>query len=159
MGLGAYFNTQRDASQKAGGDSIARVLPALLFRSEREGVEAYQPLPRDAWLSEIQVMTARDKAGSADGFYVAAKGGHNLESHNHNDVGHYIVYIDGNPVIIDTGVGPYTGKTFGAQRYEIWTMQSAYHSLPTIDGVMQRNGSEFAARNASPVIRVRQFCV
>ena len=112
-------------------------------------IKPYQPLPRDTWLSEIQVMTARDKAGSADGFYVAAKGGHNLESHNHNDVGHFIVYIDGEPVIIDAGVGPYTGKTFSSQRYEIWTMQSAYHSLPTINGVMQSPGAEFAAREAS----------
>lgn len=94
-------------------------------------------------------MTARDTAGSAQGLYVAAKGGHNLESHNHNDVGHYIVYVDGQPVIIDAGVESYTGKTFSSERYDIWTMQSAYHSLPTIDGVMQSPGLEFAARNAS----------
>ncbi|MBT3605207.1 MAG: heparinase, partial [Candidatus Latescibacteria bacterium] len=149
MGLGAYFNAEENEARKGGGDSIARVLPALLLRDELTGVKPYQPLPRDAWLPEIQVVTARDKMGSSEGFYVAAKGGHNQESHNHNDVGHYIVYIDGAPVIIDAGVGPYTGKTFSSKRYDIWTMQSAYHSLPTIDGVMQSNGLEFAARDAS----------
>ena len=41
----------------------------------------------------------------------------------------------------------YTRKTFSAQRYEIWTMQSAYHNLPTINGVMQKDGREFAARD------------
>jgi hypothetical protein len=78
--------------------------------------------------------------------YLAVKGGHNEESHNHNDVGQYIVYMDGKPVIVDAGVETYTRKTFSPQRYEIWTMQSAYHSLPTIDGVMQSPGREFAAK-------------
>ena len=45
----------------------------------------------------------------------------------------------------DAGVGDYTAKTFSPQRYEIWTMQSGYHNLPTIDGVMQHDGRHFAA--------------
>ena len=58
-----------------------------------------------------------------------------------------MVYVDGKPVIVDAGVETYTRKTFSPQRYEIWTMQSAYHSLPTIDGVMQAPGRGFAARD------------
>jgi len=92
-------------------------------------------------------MTTRNREGSTKGLYVAAKGGHNAESHNHNDVGNFIIYIDGKPVIIDIGVETYSRKTFSSQRYEIWTMQSAYHSLPTIDGVMQAPGGQFAARD------------
>jgi hypothetical protein len=149
MGMGAYFAARKNDRQKGQRGSIARQLPALLSRSDLSDVKPYQPLPQDAWLPEIQVMTARDSPGSAEGFFVAAKGGHNLESHNHNDVGHYIVYVDGKPVLIDAGVGPYTGKTFSSERYDIWTMQSAYHNLPTIDGIMQSPGIEFAARNAS----------
>ena len=60
---------------------------------------------RDVWIKDIQVMAAREQHDSAGGLYLAAKGGHNGESHNHNDVGQYIVYLDGNPVIIDPGVG------------------------------------------------------
>jgi len=78
---------------------------------------------------------------------VAAKGGHNAESHNHNDIGHFIAYAGGKPVVVDAGVEDYTAKTFSSQRYEIWTMQSAYHSLPTIGGVMQEPGKAFAARD------------
>ena len=77
-------------------------------------------------------MAARSKDGSAEGLYLAAQGGHNAESHNHNDVGNFIVYADGQPAIIDVGVETYTAKTFSSQRYEIWTMQSAYHNLPSI---------------------------
>ncbi len=89
------------------------------------------------------------KRGSARGLTVAAKGGHNDESHNHNDVGEFVVYCDGKPLLIDAGVETYSRKTFSPQRYEIWTMQSAYHNLPTIDGVQQAPGAAFAARDVT----------
>jgi hypothetical protein len=75
-------------------------------------------------------MAAREKGGSIEGLYVAAKGGYNDESHNQNDAGHFIVYSDGQPPIIDVGVETYSTKTFSASRYDIWTMQSGYHNLP-----------------------------
>lgn len=81
----------------------------------------------------------------SEGLYLAAKGGHNAESHNHNDVGNFIVYADGYPAISDVGVETYTAKTFSAQRYDIWTMQSAFHNLPIINGFMQKNGGNFKA--------------
>ena len=90
-------------------------------------------------------MAARVKEGSAQGLYLAAQGGHNAESHNHNDVGNFLVFADGQPAIVDVGVETYSAKTFSSKRYEIWTMQSAYHNLPTIDGVMQSAGRQFAA--------------
>lgn len=66
---------------------------------------------------------------------MAAKGGHNDESHNHNKMGQFIVYYDGKSVFIDIGVGTYTEKTFSPKLYEIWTMQSAYYNLPTMDNI------------------------
>ncbi|MFN8512960.1 MAG: heparinase II/III family protein [Chloroflexia bacterium] len=85
--------------------------------------------------------------GGGDGaVFLAAKGGHNAESHNHNDIGSFIVALDGRPVVIDVGVGVYTRQTFSADRYSIWTMQSGYHNLPVINGYEQRDGREFAAR-------------
>src|SRR2546429_4762493 len=94
-------------------------------------------------------MVARSTANSGAGLYVAAWGGHNGQSHNHSDVGNFIVYGDGKPVLIDVGVETYSAKTFSAQRYEIRTMQSAYHNLPTINGVMQGAGREFQAKDVS----------
>jgi hypothetical protein len=81
--------------------------------------------------------------------YVAMKGGHNNESHNHNDVGSFIVYADNEPLFIDPGVGEYTSKTFSDERYTIWTMQSGYHNLPQINGTDQRDGREYAAKVVS----------
>ncbi len=127
--------------------SLGRLLPGLFALDALAGITPEPALLRDVWLEEIQVMAARDREGSAEGFYLAAKGGHNDESHNHNDVGHFVVYRDGLPLIVDAGVETYTKKTFSSQRYEIWTMQSDYHSLPGIGGVMQAPGAEFAARD------------
>ncbi len=142
-GLGSYFAKQGGASPR--GDSILRQLPAIFNAAALRAAPASQPLVRDTWLPGIQVMMARQKEGSASGLYLAAQGGHNAESHNHNDVGNFMVYADGRPVIIDIGVETYSAKTFSSKRYEIWTMQSAYHNLPTIDGIMQKEGIEFAA--------------
>lgn len=77
---------------------------------------------------------------------LGAKFGSNGDSHNHNDTGSITVYKDGRPFLIDIGVESYTKKTFSPQRYEIWTMQSAWHNLPTFDGVQQLPGAEYAAR-------------
>ena len=128
--------------------SLNRTLGALLDRGAAPvGAINTPPLMRDVWLPDLQIMAARDTAGSAAGLFVAAKGGHNAESHNHNDLGSFLVYLDGEPLLIDVGVETYTAKTFSPQRYEIWTMQSQWHNLPTINGVMQAAGREFAARN------------
>lgn len=105
------------------------------------------PYPSFSWFADIEAVSARDKASSTDGFFLAAKGGHNAESHNHNDVGNFIVYVDGEPLLIDVGVETYTRKTFSPERYTIWTMQSQYHNLPLINGAMQMNGIEYRSSN------------
>lgn len=127
--------------------SLGRALAALFALDALATTPAAPPLPATVWLGEIEVMAARDREGSTEGWFVAAKGGHNDESHNHNDIGNFVVYLDGAPLLVDAGVETYTAKTFSEQRYEIWTMQSDYHSLlPTVDGVQQLAGAQYAAR-------------
>ncbi len=128
-------------------ENPTRSLPALFVQEELAAAPAAQPLLRDVYLPDTQVFVARDQGGSDKGLFLAAKGGHNAESHNHNDVGQFMVYADGKPLLIDVGVETYTQKTFSPQRYEIWTMQSQYHNLPTINGAQQQPGREFAARD------------
>jgi hypothetical protein len=148
MAHGAFATFYRSESGIP-GDSIGRQLPALFHLAEFRQAPRAQALLRDVWLPGIQVMAARAQAGSPKGLYLAAQGGHNAESHNHNDVGNFMVFANGMPAIIDVGVETYTAKTFSKQRYDIWTMQSAYHNCPTIDGVMQGAGREFAASDVS----------
>ena len=125
--------------------NLTRFLPALFGAAQAATPPARCPLPRDNWLPGIQVMTARTATDGERGLCLAAKGGHNAESHNHNDVGSFVVYVDGCPFLIDLGVESYTRKTFSPERYDIWTMQSQYHNLPTINGVQQSPGREFQA--------------
>jgi hypothetical protein len=129
--------------------SIGRSLPHIFgWRVIRSAAKSW-PYLRDAWLPDLQVVTARSMAGSPEGLYFAAKGGHNGESHNHNDVGNFILYYNGQPALIDAGVGAYTAKTFSSERYSIWSMQSQYHNLPTVNGFMQEAGRGYAARDVT----------
>lgn len=147
--FGALLAEIENLAETGFGDSIARQLPALFTANDLFATEGEQPLPRDAWFPEIQVMTARSKAGTADGFFVAAKGGTNAESHNHNDIGNFVVFTDGKPLLIDTGVEPYTAKNSSPERYDIWTMNSNYHNLPQVNGQSQQPGFAFAAKSVA----------
>ncbi len=148
-GFGAFLAARRgpygpDDVPRYG--SFSRVLPALLQAGEIAKATAVEPLPAEVWLPDLQMMAARERPGSSRGLYVAAWGGHNGQSHNHNDVGNFIVYGDGQPVLIDVGAPEYTSMTFSPRRYEIWTMQSAWHNLPVVNGVDQQDGAAFHAR-------------
>jgi hypothetical protein len=149
-GFGAWLARRQDLGRGSVGGSfgaLGRALPTLFNLGDLLNAEPREPLDRDVWFPGLQVMAARSFDGSGKGLYLAAKGGHNAESHNHNDVGNFVVFADGEPVLIDVGVETYTAKTFSSRRYDIWTMQSAYHNLPTINGVMQKDGRAFEARD------------
>ena len=87
---------------------------------------------------DIEVLVAR-----RNGLTLAAKGGHNAESHNHNDVASFILYREGEPAVIDAGTLTYSRKTFSPQRYEIWTMGSSFHTLPDFGGQAQAPGAQY----------------
>lgn len=147
MKFGAYYRTPGDGS--SGRAHYFRNFFALFIQQEYQNAVQGLPLPKDTWLPDLQVMIARDKEGSTDGFVVAAKGGNNDESHNHNDIGNYMVYYNGFPLLIDVGSGTYTRKTFSNKRYEIWYNCSEYHNVPTINGKDQLPGPDFKARNVT----------
>ncbi|XP_054157345.1 uncharacterized protein LOC128955700 [Oppia nitens] len=107
------------------------------------------PQPIESWLPDLQVITLRTLEGSAKGLFLGAKAGNNGEFHNHNDVGNFVIYVNGLPAIIDIGVGVYTKDSFGKHRYENWNLQSQWHNTPTINGVQQKDGQSFASRNVT----------
>lgn len=144
--LGAYAFQRRGWKEQKFAP-LLRIVPSLSLYTELTTHKEVPAYPRDVWMDGIEVFAAREREGSAQGLYLAAKGGHNDESHNHNDVGHFIVYADGKPMLIDVGVENYTSKTFSPRRYEIWTMQSAFHSLPTVGGIQQAAGKAYRARD------------
>ena len=121
-------------------------LPAIFNESElRAQPSVAAGLLRDTWLPDSHIMAARRKANSVDGLYLACIAANNGKSHSHNDSGSFWVYSQGLPVLIDMGQETYQKQSFGPHRYEIHSMQSAYHNLPTIGSVQQGVGSMFRA--------------
>ena len=141
--FGAYY--RKPQTGKIGSSHYFRNFYSLFIQDEYANAAKGLPLPQDVWLPDIEVMIARDNEGSTKGFFVAAKGGNNDESHNHNDIGNYIVYYDGYPLLIDVGRGSYTAKTFSSHRYDIWFNCSNYHNVPTVNGFTQPPGAQFKA--------------
>lgn len=135
--FGAFIAAQK-GEKSLGPGSISRSLPDILSATTIRNAQKEDALERDSWYPSLRLMTAREKSGTSDGFYLAVQAANNNRSHGHNDSGSFIVFHDGEPVFIDVGVEAYTAKTFSSDRYSIWTMQSAYHNLPTVGGVMQQ---------------------
>ena len=105
--------------------------------------ESFAPLK--VYFPDLQVAAIRESKVSEQGLYVAIKGGHNDESHNHNDLGSIIVYSDGKPLFIDVGSGTYTKRTFSSERYTIWTMNSDYHNTLNFGDTVQINSKDYYA--------------
>ncbi len=104
----------------------------------KEGPAVY-PLPYAQWYI----------ANSADNVGFAAKAGHNDEPHNHNDVGHFLTFKNGDEFFCDLGAGEYSKQYFDKERYTILNCGSHGHSLPIINGKYQKAGRDKSAKDVS----------
>jgi hypothetical protein len=148
MGYAAYlaeFDENKKNAAPSSGRDVFRTLQTCLFRNEMEQVEPKHRTPDYTWYPETEFCYMKNKSG----LFFAAKGGYNNESHNHNDIGTFSLYVNTIPMLIDVGVGTYTRQTFSSERYSIWTMQSNYHNLPMINGIPQSFGAEYKATDVS----------
>ena len=119
----------------------SRMLNCLFTRIDAPAVPASDA--RQVLLPDLQVW-AQERAG----MYAAIKGGHNAENHNHNDVGTCLVYIDGEPQLIDLGNMVYTARTFNdATRYTLLNTRSRNHNVPLIGAWEQPCGARYRARD------------
>ena len=82
-----------------------------------------------------------------DKYGFAAKGGHNDEPHNHNDIGAFIFARDGVQIVTDPGKAKYVRQYFGPDRYTFFHSSSLGHSLPIIGGQGQKFGRQYRARD------------
>lgn len=128
------------------GDSkerdVFRFLEYLTYHKELNQVLGDHIPEKSTWYQKTEVCYFSNL-----NFRFATKGGNNNESHNHNDVGTFILYYHSIPYFIDAGVGTYTRQTFSSERYQLWNTQSKYHNLPIINGEQQCNGSKYVATN------------
>ncbi|WP_307786095.1 heparinase II/III family protein [Rathayibacter sp. SD072] len=161
-GVGDAAATAHAAAQRSPGgpaasekEGLGRLLRGVTDPLWTAAPPALPPLPREVWLESVQVLLARTTEGSAEGLTLVAKGGHNAEHHNHNDVGSFQVASEGVPVVVDAGRPTYTAATFGPERYGIWTMRSEWHNLPVVRGLGQPAGRAAAAADVSVALSDR----
>ena len=105
----------------------------------------WQPSPSD-WIAGPDWLVARYCPADPQALVLAAKGGHNGESHNHNDLGQFVVHWRGESLVTDLGAARYTRDFFRPEhRYQHPAASSYGHAVPAIDGQGQLPGPEHRA--------------
>ncbi|SDZ56012.1 Heparinase II/III-like protein [Evansella caseinilytica] len=111
----------------------------LLWFDEEKQVEDWPDgtvfFPASQW-----VLSRHTSAAAQYAF--AAKGGHNDEPHNHNDIGHFMLYKNGEAFLCDIGSGLYSRDYFGEKRYTFLCTSSGGHSVPIIHQREQLPGKQ-----------------
>jgi hypothetical protein len=80
-------------------------------------------------------------------FYAfAAKGGHNDEPHNHNDLGNFILHLNDETFFSDLGAPEYVKDFFMDKRYSFLHASSKGHSVPVINDQFQSAGRQFSGK-------------
>ncbi len=117
---------------------------ALLLNFPAPDAKELSSGPAPASFSEFPdagIFVMRPAAGAKTRLSAAVKGGSNDEFHNHNDVGGFVLAVDGTvPVIVDPGAEYYSGRSFSSRRYESNLNNSFGHSVPRINGELQIAG-------------------
>ncbi len=100
----------------------------------------------DTFLPDLGVAMLRFRDARKHLWEFAAKGGHNDEHHNHNDLGSYLLNIDGQRMLIEIGAPEYVKDFFREARYTFLAARSLGHSVPLINGHEQQAGKQFLAK-------------
>jgi Heparinase II/III-like protein len=90
-----------------------------------------------SYFDKVGVLLCRPGEPSAGRLSAAIKAGGN-GSHSHNDIGSFVISLDGQQPVGDPG-GPhaYDSETFGPKRYEKNILNSFGHPVPVVDGQLQ----------------------
>jgi len=140
--LARLAHTQAAQGRRSG--ELTWALRDLFWRPDPAITGEFIAARRD-WFEEMMWMFARMDPANPAALALAAKGGHNEEMHNQNDVGSFIVHFGGETLIPDVGRGRYTKAYFGPQRYAHFVNASRGHSVPRPNGCEQLPGRQYAA--------------
>jgi len=97
----------------------------------------------DTFLPALAVVISRFEDRNGRLWEWAGKGGHNAEHHNHNDLGSYLLNINGQRMLTETGAPEYNRAFFSDKRYENIAARSLGHPVPLINKMEQRAGEAF----------------
>lgn len=137
--LMTLYHEQRQRHVEVDRESeLPWMLRRLFWRPKATPEQPVRFIPnKHDWYSGMHWMFARVNPADPDALVLAAKGGHNGEMHNQNDVGSFIVQLNGEQLIADIGRGRFTRFYFSDQRYQDFSCQSLGHSCPVPNGQMQ----------------------
>jgi len=107
-----------------------------------DGVQPDAPTISDTVLTAPGIARLTGTTAAGTPFALAIKAGHNAENHNQNDIGSFILHVDGENLLTDPGRGLYSRHYFGPQRYDNIFANSYGHSVPRIGGQLQAPGRE-----------------
>ena len=94
-------------------------------------------------LFSVGWLLVRESPAVENGFFFALRGGSNNQSHTHRDVGNFLFWYAGEPLICDPGRPTYCA--------ELWSNPDGFlkkstrgHNVPLVDGLGQGHGEETA---------------
>lgn len=138
QGFSAYIAKEiKDKKAPLIGDLLNK-LRFIVEYDEIMGYKVKEPLFADYYLKESQIVVARTKQDSNEGFFFGVKGGFNNVPGNQNDAGNFILYTNGKPLIIDPGEADSLPKS-------IKSNPSDWHNLPTVNGRIENSGANHRA--------------
>ena len=111
----------------------------LLFDVPQDMKKEVLPLEKMVFFKDRFAILRSDK------FTATMKAGNNLESHNHNDLGHFTLYYKGEPVIVDAGTEKYSKTNFSANRYTLWYTRGSGHNAPVFGKTEQESSTDYTA--------------
>ena len=134
-----------DGSRFSSGFSPARLILQRHYGDVVCLARPNDPLPDGTtFLPDAQWLVIRHAP-----FAFAALFGNNGVSHNHNDVGTFLLVDDDEEGPMDLGSGEYTRQYFSAERYTIFCNGAQGHSVPIVGGALQKAGSQYRAADVS----------
>ncbi len=106
---------------------VPHVLVKVPLPSERGGEGSLPDLPLDAWYRGIGWVTLRS-SWQKDATLLAIRSGFTW-NHNHADAGSFLLFDQGQPLLIDSG-----NSSYAAPEYDGYYRQSEAHNVVTFDG-------------------------
>ena len=109
--------------------------------TEKTSASSPEDLTFRSYFDQVGVLVCRPGKNWKGRISAAIKAGGN-GSHSHNDIGSFVISLDGDQPVGDPG-GPYAydNETFGPKRFERRILNSFGHPVPVVDGQLQTDAT------------------
>lgn len=131
--LGVFLRREQAGREETPDQWLLHRAANLFNEAVMDHEPSRPPFRRQGFYNTIQMMVARGEEDSERGLALAAHGGGNGALTAHPDAGNFVLFCEGEPVIVDAG----------------FLEDTMFHNLPLIDGQGQCLGAAFAARDVS----------